>query len=81
MDSKKRLNELSELAKSREKDSNPLITVNHSSVDFLTDEERREWYELKKNLPSYGEQAAAARERIRKRIQKRNKDHEQRTQS
>lgn len=65
-----RLNELSELALERQKESDLTYLPNHTSINFLTPEETQERYNLLKSLPSKREEMDAAQQRIRERRKK-----------
>lgn len=69
----KEMQELSDKAMERMDDCGDLTYLpNISSMDFLNEEERERMYELRKMLPSRGEEIQAARERIKQRIKNRN---------
>lgn len=50
---------------------NPTVEYVPSDTDFLTAEERETFHQAKMQLPSYGELAVAARERLKAKIAKR----------
>lgn len=70
-----RLNELMAMADARRLSSDVWFLFGSrggASFDFLTQEEKQERHELILMLPSYGEEATAAKLRIQERIRQRN---------
>ena len=67
-----RLNELSQIARDRMLTTNLGTLPNHNSFNFLTDAEKEERQRLICMMPSSGEKALQAKERLKKRIEKRN---------
>jgi hypothetical protein len=67
----KKLDRLSEIAQDRMSRTDLTTLPNHTTYDFLTDEEKEERHLLLLQLPSAGEKMVAAQNRINKRIRSR----------
>jgi hypothetical protein len=62
------MNEICSAVKNRMKDIDPMLAgLLPTEYDWMTEEERAEMHTLRLSLPSYGEEALAARERIKAR--------------
>lgn len=79
MDKSEILKEISDIswkAKQRMESKDLRFLPNHTTIDFLNEEELDRLYELKKMLPSRGDEIKNAKERIKQRIEKRNKRYD-----